>query len=129
MDSEAPPKRRRIQRSPSPVYKLDDEDDSYEPYVPVAQRRQAKLAKLASLGGSLDRDKAQLEQEERENEANEEERLKERQRKERTLLLEAQEVHSRKAAEGNWFLFLQVVQVDLSCRCEEDRGRKGQGGG
>ncbi|KAK7462920.1 DEAD-box ATP-dependent RNA helicase 35 [Stygiomarasmius scandens] len=99
MDPEAPSKRRRIQRSPSPVYKLDDEDDSYEPYVPVAQRRQAKLAKLASLGGSLDRDKAQLEQEEREDEANEEERLKERQRKERTLLLEAQEVHSRKAAE------------------------------
>ncbi|THV08087.1 P-loop containing nucleoside triphosphate hydrolase protein [Dendrothele bispora CBS 962.96] len=99
MHSEASSKRRRVQRSPSPVYKLDDQDDSYEPYVPVAKRRQARLAKLVSWGGTLDREQAKREQEEREDEANEEERLRERQRKERTLLMEAQEVHSRKAAE------------------------------
>ncbi|KIO13130.1 hypothetical protein M404DRAFT_12200 [Pisolithus tinctorius Marx 270] len=97
-----PPKRRRIQRSPSPTYKLDDEDDSYEPYVPVAQRRAAKLAKLSSLTSSSAREKAKRQLEEllaKEDAEQEEESRRERARKERTLLLEAQEVHSRKAAE------------------------------
>ncbi|KAI0710416.1 P-loop containing nucleoside triphosphate hydrolase protein [Cerioporus squamosus] len=100
--SEPAYKRPRIQRSPSPVYKLDDEDDSYEPYVPVAQRRQAKLAKLTSWGANTEKDKAkrlQEEQEERDDEEREEERRREKARKERTLLMEAQEVHTRKAAE------------------------------
>ncbi|OJT14210.1 DEAD-box ATP-dependent RNA helicase 35 [Trametes pubescens] len=95
-------KRARIQRSPSPVYKLDDEDDSYEPYVPVAQRRQAKLAKLTSWGANTEKDKAkqlQEELEEKDDEEREEERRKEKARKERTLLMEAQEVHGRKAVE------------------------------
>ena len=95
-------KRRRVQRSPSPEYKLDD-DDSYEPYIPVAQRRQAKLAKLTSWGASKDSDKAKKlreEEEEREDEEREEERRREKARKERTLLMEAQEVHDKKAAEG-----------------------------
>ncbi|KZT66838.1 DEAD-domain-containing protein [Daedalea quercina L-15889] len=99
MSQESVPKRRRIQRSPSPEYKLDDED-KYEPYVPVAQRRQAKLAKLTSWG--TDKSKAaaqQQEQDERDDEEREEERRRERARKERTLLMEAQEVHERKAAE------------------------------
>ncbi|KAF5332961.1 hypothetical protein D9758_016431 [Tetrapyrgos nigripes] len=96
---EAPAKRRRVNRSPSPVYKLDDEDESYEPYIPVAQRRQEKLAKLASLGGNSEKQQARAELEQREEEVNEEERLREKQRNERTLLMEAQEVHSRKAAE------------------------------
>lgn len=96
-------KRRRIERSPSPVYKLDEDDDSYKPYVPVAQRRQEKLAKYSSLGVNAERQKAkrlQEEQEEREDALKEEERLREKARKERTLLLEAQEVQRRKAAEG-----------------------------
>ncbi|KAI0807058.1 P-loop containing nucleoside triphosphate hydrolase protein [Fomes fomentarius] len=100
--SEPAYKRARIQRSPSPVYKLDDTDDSYEPYVPVAQRRQAKLAKLTSWGANAEKDKVrqlQEEQEEREDEEREEERRREKARKERTLLMEAQEVHDRKAAE------------------------------
>ncbi|KAG1715653.1 hypothetical protein ID866_1495 [Astraeus odoratus] len=95
-------KRRRVQRSASPTYKLDDEDDSYEPYIPVAQRREARLAKLSSLTSNSAREKAKRQLEEllaREDEEQEEERQKERARKERTLLLEAQEVHSRKAAE------------------------------
>ncbi|KAJ7590787.1 P-loop containing nucleoside triphosphate hydrolase protein [Mycena floridula] len=95
------PKRRRIQRSPSPpVYKLDDD---YEPYVPVAQRRQEKLAKLASRGLAADsereRSRTLKEQKEREDEADAESRRKERERRERTLLVEAQEVHSKQAAE------------------------------
>lgn len=98
-------KRRRIQRSPSPHYKLDNDNDNdtYEPYIPVAQRRQAKLAKLTSWGANADKDKAkqqQEEQEEKEDEEREEERLREKARKERTLLVEAQEVHDRKAVEG-----------------------------
>ncbi|KAH7927700.1 P-loop containing nucleoside triphosphate hydrolase protein [Leucogyrophana mollusca] len=99
---ESTPKRRRIQRSPSPTYNLDDEDSSYEPYVPVAQRREAKLAKLSSWGNNTDKDKAKKQLEElleREDEEREEERRREKARKERTLLMEAQDVHSRKAAE------------------------------
>ncbi|KAI0043555.1 DEAD-domain-containing protein [Auriscalpium vulgare] len=95
-------KRRRYTRSPSPTYKLDEEDDSYEPYIPVAKRREAKLAKLSSYGASAQKDKAKLAkeaEEEREDEELEEERRREKTRKERTLLVEAQEVHSRKNAE------------------------------
>ncbi|KAM5535596.1 hypothetical protein V8D89_010763 [Ganoderma adspersum] len=97
-------KRARIQRSPSPVYRLDDESDSYEPYVPVAQRRQAKLAKLTSWGANAEKERARRlleEQEERDDEQWEEERRREKARKERTLLMEAQEVHDRKAAEDS----------------------------
>ncbi|EIN07632.1 DEAD-domain-containing protein [Punctularia strigosozonata HHB-11173 SS5] len=100
-ESESTYKRRRIERSPSPTFKL--EDDTYEPYVPVAQRRNAKLAKLAARSGlESEREKArreQQEQDEREDALREEERLREKARKERTLLQEAQEVHSKKAAE------------------------------
>ncbi|KAJ8585221.1 DEAD-domain-containing protein [Rhizopogon salebrosus TDB-379] len=100
---ESAPKRRRISRSPSPTYKLDDEDDNYVPYVPVAQRREAKLAKLSSLNTVSDRTKARKQLEElleREDAEREEERQREKARKERPLLMEAQEVHERKAAEN-----------------------------
>jgi ATP-dependent RNA helicase DDX41 len=100
---ESAPKRRRISRSPSPAYKLDDEDDNYVPYVPVAQRREAKLAKLSSLNTVSDRTKAKKQLEElleREDAEREEERQREKARKERPLLMEAQEVHERKAAES-----------------------------
>ncbi|KAI9434021.1 P-loop containing nucleoside triphosphate hydrolase protein [Lactarius indigo] len=100
MSAETSVKRRRIQRTPSPEYKLDD--DNYEPYVPVAQRRQAKLAKLSALGSSSGRDKSQEAREaedERENEEQEEERRREKVRRGRALLVEAQEVHSKKASE------------------------------
>lgn len=95
--------RRRRPRSPSPEYKLDEVDDSYEPYVPVAQRRQAKLAKLSTLGVNSEKSKAKQLQEaldEKEDAQREEERRREKARKERTLLLEAQEVHLKKATEG-----------------------------
>ena len=92
------------QRSESPTYKLDDEDeDSYEPYIPVVQRREAQLAKLTSLGASSEKDRARKQQEEldeRRDEEEEEVRRREKARKERTLLMEAQEVHSKKAEEG-----------------------------
>ncbi|EIM90530.1 P-loop containing nucleoside triphosphate hydrolase protein [Stereum hirsutum FP-91666 SS1] len=112
---ESAPKRRRIQRSPSPEYKLDDVED-YEPYIPVAQRKQAKLAKLNSWGPNADKEKArrlQQEKEEREDEEAEEERRKERARKERTLLMEAQEVHSKKALED-------AQKTELEKRDEEE---------
>ncbi|OJA11600.1 hypothetical protein AZE42_01960 [Rhizopogon vesiculosus] len=102
-DMESTPKRRRISRSPSPTYKLDDEDDDYVPYVPVAQRREAKLAKLSSLSTVSDRTKARKQLEElleREDAEREEEHQREKTRKERPLLMEAQEVHERKAAEN-----------------------------
>jgi ATP-dependent RNA helicase DDX41 len=95
-------KRRRVQRPPSPQYRFDDEDD-YKPYVPVAQRRQAKLAKLSALGSSTGRDdlrEQRKEDEEQEDEEQEEERRREKVRRGRALLVEAQEVHSKKASEG-----------------------------
>lgn len=105
-DSETTIKRRRIQRSPSPQYKIEGDDD-YEPYVPVAQRRQAKLAKLSAWGSSTARDnarEARAVEDEREDEEKEEERRREKLRRGRALLVEAQEVHSKKASEGVWLL-------------------------
>ncbi|THH05977.1 hypothetical protein EW145_g4402 [Phellinidium pouzarii] len=96
------PKRRHLDRSPPPDYKLDDTTDgAYEPYIPVAQRRQAKLAAIASRG--LDRKKAadQLLEADQADRDEEEGRQRERDRKERTLLLEAQEVHRKKAVEDS----------------------------
>jgi ATP-dependent RNA helicase DDX41 len=95
-------KRRRIQQTPSPQYRIDN-DDNYEPYIPVAQRRQAKLAKLSALGSSTGRDnvrEARRAEEEQEDEEQEEERRREKVRRGRALLVEAQEVHSKKASEG-----------------------------
>jgi len=95
-------KRRRNERSPSPAYKLGGNDD-YEPYIPISQRRREKLAKYSSLGVNAQRQKIkrlQEERDEREDILKEEEHLREKTRKERTLLIEAQEVQRRKATEG-----------------------------
>lgn len=95
-------KRRRL-RSPSPSYNLDNDDDTYEPYIPVAQRRQEKLAKLSTLGVNANKNRAKEhpeELDEQEDVLKEEEMRREMVRKERTLLMEAQEVHLKKAAEG-----------------------------
>ncbi|TFY82145.1 hypothetical protein EWM64_g1873 [Hericium alpestre] len=99
MSLEQPTTRRRRERSPSPVYNLNDED--YEPYIPVAQRRHAKLAKLQSRGTTADVASARQSQEkdERDEEEREEERRREKTRKEQTLLMQAQEVHLKKATE------------------------------
>lgn len=100
--SDGKTKRRRITRSPSPNYNLDDAADEYEPYIPVAQRRQAKLAAIASRGFDDKRkhaNQSSLDSEQRDAD-DEEERQREKERKERTLLLEAQEVHRKKAVEG-----------------------------
>jgi hypothetical protein len=90
-------KRNHIQRSPSPTYKLDDDDDTYEPYVPVAQRRRQKLTKLYTEKQQQD------DLDDNEDAQKEEELRKEKARMERTLLVEAQEVHSKKAVEGILF--------------------------
>ncbi|KAI0253925.1 P-loop containing nucleoside triphosphate hydrolase protein [Lactifluus subvellereus] len=73
-------KRRRAQRSPSPQYRLDD-DNSYDSYIPVAQRRQARLARLSAWGSSVSRDRveeAREVQEAREDEEQEEGRRREK---------------------------------------------------
>lgn len=124
--SEAPQKRRRVQRSPSPGYKLDD-DDNYVPYVPVAQRRQEKLAKITSWTANSDRDRARRqkeEMEEQEDAEKEEERRREKARKERTLLMEAQEVHTKKDLEGACppGMSTQTEGIaDQTCRLQKDR--------
>ena len=121
---ESAPKRRRVQqRSQSPNYELNDQDDSYEPYVPVAQRREAKLAKLTSWGATVDKERAkkQLEElEERKDEEEEEAKRKEMARKERTLLMEAQDVHSKKAEEGKFDPLVCFLILTLQFRCEKD---------
>jgi ATP-dependent RNA helicase DDX41 len=99
---EGPLKRRRVQRSPSPAYDFDQQDDDYELYVPLAQRREQKLAKLVARGTNVNRVKSRKQPKdevEHEDAESEEERRKEKARRERTLLMEAQEVHMMKAAE------------------------------
>ncbi|KAF5331049.1 hypothetical protein D9619_005707 [Psilocybe cf. subviscida] len=86
------------------LFPLDLDDDTYEPYIPVAQRRQAKLAKLSTLGINASKTAAKQAQEaldEIEDAQREEETRREKARKERTLLAEAQEVHSKKAVEDS----------------------------
>lgn len=108
-------KRRRTERSLSPVYKLDDGEE-YQPYVPIEKRRQERLAQLTNRRGpesKQERAKREREErEEREDEEREEERRREKARKERTLLMEAQDVHSRKAAEGAY------ERVSSCCLCQ-----------
>ena len=82
-------KRRCIEQDPSPEDELDDDENDYEPYVPVAHRRQAKFAALASRGLSQRRKQAVQQIESEHPDVSDEETQRERERKERTLLLEA----------------------------------------
>ena len=116
-------KRRRVNRSPSPAYKLDDED-TYEPYVSVAERRQARLAKLSNRGANAGQQQPlqdpQDQRDKRRDEDSDEEVLRERARKDRTLLVEAQEVHSKKAAEGTCRSLRAHGRLLVFVRCTED---------
>lgn len=118
-------RRRLVQRSPSPQYKLDDEEnDDYEPYVPVAQRRQEKLAKLSSWAKTLNKRGLTSTTEDQTDELqheDEEEIRREKLRKDRTLLAEAQEVHLKKAAEGTCSPSLpETLAYSRYSRCHED---------
>jgi ATP-dependent RNA helicase DDX41 len=100
------------------VYKLDDEADDYVPYVPVAERRREKLAKLAARGSENDSVK---QDEKAADEAREAERRRERERRQKILLVEAQAVHSQKAAEGTY----RFARLDSNLpRCQKNPGRK-----
>ena len=96
--------RQQQDHSHSPTYQLDDENDAYEPYIPVIKRRQEKLAKLTSWGSHGEKENPRTDDASQEREQGdferEDELRREKKRKERTLLIEAQEVHSRKSAEG-----------------------------
>lgn len=111
-------RRRLLQRSPSPQYKLDDEEnDDYEPYVPIAQRRQEKLAKFSSWAKTSNKRGPTSTSENRTDELqdeDEEEIRREKLRKDRTLLAEAQEVHLKKAAEGAGSPSFTSVQLTVS---------------
>lgn len=103
--SSSPTKTRHLEeRADEPLYKLDDDDDNYVPYVPVKQRKQQRLQLLASRGGaegnSQEEKRKKEDEEEKEDEELEEIKRREKVRKERTLLLEAQEVKAKKALEG-----------------------------
>lgn len=116
-----------MQPTPSPHYKYDDEDNSYVPYVSVAQRRQQKLAKYGSFGASNARQKRQEEIDEREDTQREEEQMREKARMERTLLMEAQEVHMKKAAEGAPTEDRCTIVLNSLPRLQENGIRKGRG--
>ena len=105
---ESPTKRPRIEQTKSEEYSYDDDD--YEPYIPIAQRKQAKFnALVSSSRPSRSGRRAQLEvPEENGEELEEEERRRELARNERTLLMEAQEVHQQKAAEGSSFAVFAI---------------------
>src|SRR5258706_1351369 len=103
--SASPSKTRHLEeRADEPLYGLDDEDDNYVPYVSVKQRKQHRLQQLASRGGAerniQEEKRKKQDQEEKEDEELEEINRLEKVRKERTLLLEAQEVKAKKALEG-----------------------------
>ncbi|KAK4688501.1 ATP-dependent RNA helicase DDX41, partial [Tremellales sp. Uapishka_1] len=93
----------RRRRSPPP-----DENDlelpaDYKPYVPVAKRRAQLLSQLGTKHAAKKiKPPEQLEkeiEEEQKEQLEEEDRLKEKVRRERTLLQEAQEVKRRRAVE------------------------------
>ena len=115
-------RRSRIEQTNVDEYNMDDDD--YEPYIPIAQRKQAKFnALVSSSRPSQSSRRAQLEAaEENEEELEEEERQRENARIERTLLMEAQEVHERKAAEGAFVVCSQLSRglTTLTFRCEKD---------
>ena len=121
-------RRRLLERSTSPQYKLDDEEnEDYEPYIPVVQRRQEKLAKLSSWAKSSDKRGFAYASEDRSDQLqdeDEEETRKEKLRKDRTLLAEAQEVHLKKAAEGarsSLFLITQVYHTPDAMKTEAEK--------
>ena len=90
-----------VTSSNEPTYTLDDDDD-YKPYVPIAQRKQAKLNSILKRGaiGGDSRD-SQKSTPQPELDEDDEDVKKEQARRERALLLEAQAVHQKKAAEGD----------------------------
>jgi ATP-dependent RNA helicase DDX41 len=90
--------RRRQQEAEAGADDDAAEDEAYTPYVPLAQRREARFQQLASRGGKeaqtlLDSEALRLEAEA------ELARKRDKQRRERTLLDNAQEVKRRKAEE------------------------------
>ena len=118
------PKRRRLDDDSKGE---DEDEDDYTPYVPVAQRRQALVSRLSNRQSESATQKAkreQLEREEEEDAEKEEERRRERTRKERTLLEQAQEVHKKKADEGECIAVARRPQPSLMSmhrRRKEDR--------
>ena len=88
------------------TYNLDDDDD-YEPYIPIAQRKQAKLNSLlkrGAIGGDSRTSQTSQPQPEADEEEDDEDTRREQARRERALLLEAQAVQAKKAAEGDCLL-------------------------
>lgn len=77
---------------------MEEEDDSYTPYVPLSVRREARFQSLAQKGGKEAQVLTDIEalRAEAEEEAA---RKREKARRERTLLDNAQEVKRRKAEE------------------------------
>ncbi|GAA5912900.1 hypothetical protein JCM5296_003899 [Sporobolomyces johnsonii] len=93
-------KRRRTPSPPPPdPYALLDDDDHAPLYVPVKQRRTQLLNKLGGAAAASVKRKTQEEDDERAEREREESEAKDKKNRERTLLMEAQEVKRRKAEE------------------------------
>ena len=88
------------------------------------------MAKLSSWGINAGKPKTKRQQEEadeREDALKEEELRREKSRKERTLLIEAQEVHLQKAAQGLLHLWMAYHSLFTTLRLQEISRRKGTG--
>lgn len=109
---------------------LDYDDLEYEPYIPVAQRMEAKLAKLTSLSANSEKDQVRKQRDELEERTHEEEddeaQQREKARKERTLLMEAQEVHSKRAEEGLYVLNINGFPLILSADARKTEGERAE---
>ena len=120
-----------VNTADTPTYSLDDDNDDYEPYVPIAQRKQAKLNSLlkrGAIGGDTRTSQTAQSQTEADDE-DEEDAKKEQARRERALLLEAQAVHMKKAAEGDCPISCATkgIMVERS-RCSKNGDGEAGGG-
>lgn len=105
--------------------------EDYKPYVPVAKRRAQLLSRLGNRNQPKKKLKTLQDEEPDEEETRKQiedalEREREKARRERTLLQEAQEVKRQKELEGE---LLEPSTTDAVSRCQQDEGSEGGRGG
>lgn len=101
--------------------------EDYKPYVPVAKRRAQLLSRLGNRNQPKKKLKTLQDEEPDEEETRKQiedalEQEREKARRERTLLEEAQEVKRQKELEGE---FLSPSTTDAVSRCQQDEGTEG----
>lgn len=95
--------KRRRTPSPPPRDPYADFDQEDKLYVPVKQRRTQLLNKLGGAAAASVKRRTEEEDQEREERLREQEEEKNKKLRERTLLVEAQEVKKKRAEQGNYY--------------------------